>query len=146
MDLREIYQEAILQHSRKPHNKGGLDNSTADAEGHNAMCGDRVHVWVREVNGRIADASFDGVGCAICVASASMMTDKIKGAAVEDVATTAEDFVALTTGKVPADEAAAERLGKLIVFSGVAQFPMRVKCATLAWRALQHALGHIKKS
>lgn len=142
MESRDLYQEMILDHSRSPRNKGSMDVATAHAEGYNAMCGDSVHVWLRLEDSRIIDVTFDGVGCAICLASASMMTMTIKGESVEDVHETVHSFIQLLTSE-STDGLVDKRLGKLMAFSGVAQFPARVKCATLAWRALQKALAAV---
>ena len=134
-----LYQELILDHGRKPHNFRSLDPAGAaglhKATGHNPLCGDRVTVYVRLEDGIAKEASFTGAGCAISTASASMMTDAVKGKPLEEVRALFERFHGLVTGKGD-----GEALGKLAAFSGVSEFPMRVKCATLAWHTLLAAL------
>lgn len=140
MDLRELYQDEILKHSRHPKNSRAMPDATSQAEGYNALCGDRVHVYVKLADDLIADVSFEGSGCAICVASASFMTEKVRGLSKSATAQVASKFVHLAKGE-SSDEAVKHELGKLVAFEGVSRFPMRVKCATLAWRALERALG-----
>lgn len=135
-DLRDLYQETIIDHSKRPRNKGALEQATHSAEGYNPLCGDRVTVELKMENGRIAAANFQGVGCAISTASASLMTDAIKGKTAEEAEKTFEKFHHLLTEERPP----AADLGKLAVFSGVREYPMRVKCATLAWHTLRAAL------
>jgi nitrogen fixation protein NifU and related proteins len=137
-DLRDLYQEVILDHNKRPRNFGALAGANRSAEGHNPLCGDRVTVFL-EVDGagRIQGISFEGAGCAISTASASLMTDAIKGRSVEEARELFQGFhKLLTTG----EGAGAPELGKLAVFTGVREYPMRVKCATLAWHTLQAAL------
>jgi nitrogen fixation NifU-like protein len=136
-DLRDLYQEVILDHSRNPRHHHALGEPACHAEGHNPLCGDRVTIYARVENGTLADVSFEGGGCAISTASASLMADALKGVSVEEVATIHDQFHALLTGR----ESARDRLGKLSVFAGVAEFPIRVKCATLAWHTLRAALA-----
>jgi nitrogen fixation protein NifU and related proteins len=136
-DLRELYQEVILDHHRRPRNFGALDQPTGRAEGHNPLCGDRVTVYVRLAGDRIADVKFEGSGCAISKASASLMTDSVKGRSVDESAALFHAFQTLVTGGSPPPDA---ELGKLEVFAGVRDYPSRVKCATLAWHALQAAI------
>jgi len=138
-DLRELYQEVILDHNRQPRNFHRLEDSNRDAEGHNPLCGDQVHVYLKVgSDGIVQDVSFEGSGCAISTASASIMTESVKGKSVEEVQKLFHLFHSLVTGKpVSASE---EELGKLAVFHGVSEFPVRVKCATLAWHTLQAAL------
>ena len=136
----ELYQQVILDHNRTPRNWGDLEPHTHHAEGHNPLCGDRYVVAIRlAADGTIADIRFQGSGCAISKASASMMTDAVKGrprAAAEQLL---EQFRGLVTGDLdPARH--SHQLGKLKVFSGIRQFPARVKCATLPWHTLQSAL------
>jgi nitrogen fixation NifU-like protein len=136
----ELYQQVILDHNRTPRNWGALEQHTHHAEGHNPLCGDRYVVAVKlAADGTIADIRFQGSGCAISKASASMMTDAVKGrprAAAEQLL---EQFRGLVTGDLdPARH--SHQLGKLKVFSGIRQFPARVKCATLPWHTLQSAL------
>ena len=136
-ELRELYQEVILDHNRRPRNFGPLPAANRQAEGYNPLCGDKVKVFLDVEDGRIADLSFQGAGCAISTASASLMTEALKGRTVEAARELFQDFHHLvTTG---AGEGAPD-LGKLAVFGGVREFPMRVKCATLAWHTLLAAL------
>ena len=136
-DLRDLYQEVILDHTRRPRNFGTLANANREAKGHNPLCGDQVSVYLQMEGDRIADIAFQGSGCAISTASASLMTEALKGRSVEEVQEIFKGFHDLvTTG---AGEGSPE-LGKLAVFSGVREFPMRVKCATLAWHTLLAAL------
>jgi nitrogen fixation protein NifU and related proteins len=138
-DLRELYQETILDHSRRPRNFRLIDDADRKAEGLNPLCGDRVTIFVRLEDGAMKDVSFQGSGCAISTASASMMTEKVKGKTAEEALSLFEGFHDLVTGKSDAAGNGSE-LGKLQVFSGVSEFPIRVKCATLAWHALKAAL------
>ena len=137
-DLRELYQEVILDHGQRPRNFHALEGASGDAEGYNPLCGDRVHVWVREEGGTITDVGFTGDGCAISKASASLMTQAVKGRSTGDTDRLFEGFHALITGRPGADAAS---LGKLAAFAGVAEFPVRVKCASLAWHTLKAALA-----
>lgn len=135
-DLNDLYQETIIDHSKRPRNKGALEHATHRAEGYNPLCGDRVTIELNIEDGRIADASFQGSGCAISTASASLMTEALRSKTPEEAEQTFEKFHAmLTEDKFPAAD-----LDKLAVFSGVRQYPMRVKCATLAWHTLRAAL------
>jgi nitrogen fixation NifU-like protein len=137
--LRELYQELILDHNKRPRNRRVMADATADADGFNPLCGDKVHVFVRLEGDRIADVSFDGIGCAISTASASLMTTTLKGKTLAEAREIFERFHAMVTGEpdTPVDE---EALGKLAVFQGVCEFPVRVKCATLAWHTLRAAI------
>lgn len=135
-DLNDLYQEVILDHSKRPRNRVALERPTHSAEGYNPLCGDRVTVQLKMENGRVIAVGFQGVGCAISTASASLMTDAIKGKTAEEAQNTFEKFHSLVTE----DQPAAADLGKLAVFSGVREYPMRVKCATLAWHTLRAAL------
>lgn len=135
-DLRELYQEVILDHNRNPRNFRVLENAN-HAEGYNPLCGDRVNVYLRVEGERIADIAFQGSGCAISTASASLMTENLKGKTLREARELFRGFHDLvTTG----DHAGEVELGKLAVFSGVKEYPIRVKCATLAWHAMQAAL------
>jgi nitrogen fixation NifU-like protein len=136
--LRELYQEVILDHGQHPRNFHALEGATGDAEGYNPLCGDKVHVWVAEEDGTIRDIGFTGDGCAISKASASLMTQAVKGRTKPDVERLYEGFHALITGRSGDDDGTA--LGKLAAFAGVAEFPVRVKCASLAWHTLRAAL------
>ena len=136
-ELRDLYQEVILDHNRRPRNFGPLPEANRQAEGYNPLCGDKVTVFLDVEDGRIAGVSFQGSGCAISTASASLMTEALAGRTVAEARELFQDFHDLvTTG---AGEGSPE-LGKLAVFGGVREFPMRVKCATLAWHTLLAAL------
>ncbi len=137
-DVRELYQELILDHGQKPRNFHAIAGATGDAEGFNPLCGDRIHVYVTKDGATIQDVAFTGDGCAISRASASLMTQAIKGRTTAEADRLHEGFHALVTGRPGADPGA---LGKLAVFAGVAQFPVRVKCASLAWHTLRAALA-----
>ena len=136
MDLRDLYQEVILDHNKRPRNYGPIENAS-EAAGHNPMCGDRVRVYVRMEDGRVAEAHFVGNGCAISKASASMMTEAVTGRTPVEVREMFATFQEMVTGKAEADD---EKVGKLVVLSGVKEYPSRVKCAMLAWHALQAAI------
>lgn len=137
-DLRDLYQEVILDHNKRPRNFGALTRANRSAEGHNPLCGDRITVFLDvDGAGRIQGIAFEGAGCAISTASASLMTEAVKGRSVEEAREMFQGFhKLLTTG----EGAGAPELGKLAVFTGVREYPMRVKCATLAWHTLQAAL------
>jgi nitrogen fixation protein NifU and related proteins len=136
-DLRELYQEVILDHTKKPRNFGRLETANRRAKGHNPLCGDKLDVYLCLKDGTIDDVKFEGAGCAISTASASMMTEAVKGRTRGEALALFEGFHRLLTAE-PAD--GDEDLGKLAVFSGVREFPVRVKCATLAWHTLKSAL------
>jgi nitrogen fixation NifU-like protein len=137
-DLRDLYQEVILDHSKRPRNFRDLPDASNKAKGHNPLCGDKLDIFVKVEDGVITDVSFQGAGCAISTASASMMTESLKGKTEEEVNDLFEHFHNVVTGKQREGE--AEKLGKLAVFAGVQEFPVRVKCATLAWHTLHAAL------
>jgi nitrogen fixation NifU-like protein len=137
-DLRELYQEVILDHHKKPRNFRTLEGAR-HVEGYNPLCGDKVTVYVKLDGDVVRDVSFQGSGCAISTASASMMTESLKGKTRAEAEALFQSFHALLTGKTPADDGSAN-LGKLQVFSGVREFPLRVKCATLAWHTFHAAL------
>ena len=139
-DLRDLYQEVILDHSKSPRNFHALAAATSRAEGYNPLCGDHLTLFLQVDNDVIVDAGFTGAGCAISSASASMMTAALKGRTRQQAEELFDRFHLLVTG--PPDEVAAidPALGKLTVFSGVREFPMRVKCASLAWHAMKSAL------
>lgn len=141
MDLRELYQETILDHSRRPRNQRELPGA-ATAEGYNPLCGDQARVYVALEGDRISDVAFTGKGCSISTASASMMTETVKGKTRAEAESLFDRFHALITA--PPDRArqasAPPDLGKLAVFSGVSEFPVRVKCASLPWHTLKAAL------
>ena len=142
--LRELYQELILDHNKKPRNRRTMPDATADADGFNPLCGDKIHVFVKLEGDRIADVSFDGVGCAISTASASLMTTALKGKTLAEARALFERFHGMVTGE-PGAPVDGEALGKLAVFQGVCEFPVRVKCATLAWHTLKAALDQSDK-
>jgi nitrogen fixation protein NifU and related proteins len=138
-ELRDLYQEVILDHNKRPRNFRNMDDATRHAEGHNPLCGDRVTIFVRLTGDRIEDVSFQGSGCAISKASASLMTDRVKGSTLPEVDSLFEQFQSMVTAP-PDSDVDVDGLGKLAVFSGVREFPSRVKCASLAWHALRAAL------
>jgi len=138
-EMRELYQEVIIDHHKRPRNFGKLEGANRHSEGYNPLCGDRVTVYLRVEADIIQDVSFDGSGCAICTASASVMTEVLKGKTLADVESLFGKFHDLVTGP-PDEPAVTEGLGKLAVFHGVREFPVRVKCATLPWHTLQAAL------
>jgi nitrogen fixation NifU-like protein len=140
-DLRELYQEVILDHGRHPRHFGRLTSANREAEGRNPLCGDELHLYLKvDEDDRIADVRFEGRGCAISVASASMMTELVKGKPVTAARALMEAFVRLARGEAPNGAAIADDdLERLKIMSGVSQFPMRVKCATLAWHTLASA-------
>jgi nitrogen fixation NifU-like protein len=135
-DLEDLYQEVILDHNKRPRNFRAIENGRK-AEGYNPLCGDRITVYLRLDNGVIADASFQGAGCAISKASASLMTDSVKGKTLAEAEALFERFHRMITS---APEEPADDLGKLTVLSGVRRFPVRVKCASLAWHTLRAAV------
>ena len=136
-DMRELYQEIILDHNKTPRNCYVMDCATRSADGHNPLCGDVVKVYLRIEDGVIEEISFQGDGCAICTASTSIMTESVKGKKVEEARELFEEFHEMLTGV--AEELGLE-LGKLRVFEGVREYPVRVKCATLAWHTLNAAM------
>jgi nitrogen fixation protein NifU and related proteins len=135
-DLQDLYQEVILDHNRRPRNFRAMDDANRHAEGFNPLCGDRLSLYLSVKDGVISDASFQGSGCAISKASASMMTDSVKGKTLEEARLMFEQFHDLVTGQ----DVDAGPLGKLAVFEGVRQYPARVKCASLAWHTLKSAV------
>lgn len=139
-DVRELYQEMIVDHGKRPRNFRELSDASAEADGYNPLCGDRVHVFLRVDGDRIADITFQGSGCAISTASASLMTESLRGRTRSEVMELIRNFHNFVTAPEEADfdEAA---LGKLRVLAGVRDYPTRVKCAVLAWHALRAALS-----
>ena len=137
-DLSDLYQEVILDHSKTPRNFRAQEAPTRVQQGHNPLCGDRLTLYLKLDGDTVADVSFEGSGCAISKASASMMTQAIKGRTVAEAKELFSKFHKMVTGApgAPVDDA----LGKLSVFSGVCEFPVRVKCASLSWHTLQGAL------
>jgi len=139
-DLRELYQEVILDHHKSPRNCRRPDDANKHADGFNPLCGDKVSVFVRLEDGVVRDIAFQGSGCAISTASASMMTETLMGKSEAEAARIFERFHDLVMGKTSGGGDHAE-LGKLAVFAGVRDYPMRVKCATLAWHTMRAALA-----
>ncbi len=133
-EIEELYQEVILDHCRKPRNFGPMPEATHHAEGHNPLCGDQVSVHLVVCDGRVKNACFEGCGCAISTASASIMTELVRGKSAEEIRALASQFREVLM------ERKEHELGELEVLCGVKEFPMRVKCATLAWHAVSAAL------
>jgi nitrogen fixation NifU-like protein len=136
--LDELYQEILLDHYKRPRNFGPLADADGEADGHNPLCGDRVHVRVKLDGDRLSEVRFEGSGCAISTASASMMTDAVRGKSRAEATALFDRFHDLVTGAGAGDD--EESLGELAALAGVREFPMRVKCATLAWHTLRAAL------
>jgi nitrogen fixation NifU-like protein len=139
MDPAALYEEIILDHNRSPRNWGELPDATCHVQGHNPLCGDQLTLWLRLDGDTIADAHFTGEGCAISRASASMMTQAVKGKSRAEAEAMFEAFHDLVTGRTNSIDAPPS-LGRLRAFAGVARYPTRVKCASLAWHALRSAL------
>ena len=137
-DPKALYQEVILDHNRKPRNFGPLEPASHRAEGHNPLCGDHLSVALGIEGGAIARIAFEGESCAICKASASMMTVAVKGKVLPQAQALIQEFLAMTTGRLDVD--AAHPIGRLAVFAGVRNLPTRVKCAILPWHTLQAAI------
>ena len=148
MNLKELYQEIILDHGKNPRNLGKFDNFNKDAKGHNPLCGDKVHIFLKlDENKKVNDISFEGEGCAISMASASIMTDLMKGKSEKEAKEIIEKFLDMIKEK---DDVNSELLKedekiKLMSLGGVKNYPMRVKCATLSWHALSSALEDFQK-
>lgn len=138
--LRELYQEVIFDHNRNPRNYRPLPAASHHADGHNPLCGDQLTVYLQVEDGIVREASFVGHGCAISTASASLMTEAIKGKPVAEVEALFRAFHTMLTDANAAENEAQPELGKLAVFAGVREFPARVKCATLAWHTLHNAI------
>lgn len=135
LDRRELYQQLILDHNRHPKNFRVIDEATGESEGYNPLCGDRYRVYVNLMDGRIEDIAFQGAGCAISKASASLMTDLLQGKTLDEADEMFTEFRQLVTGEVdPTDE-----LSELGAFAGIRDYPSRIKCATLAWQTLKAA-------
>ena len=137
-DTKALYQEVILDHHRKPRNFGPLEQASHRAEGHNPLCGDHLSVALGIEGQTIARIAFEGESCAICKASASMMTVAVKGKALPQAQALIQDFLAMATGKLDLD--GPHQIGRLAVFAGVRNLPTRVKCAILPWHTLQAAI------
>jgi len=140
-ELRELYQEVILDHGRSPRNLGRPEGANREAHGDNPLCGDRIDVFLTVTDGVVTDVGFEGRGCAISTASASMMTEMLRGRTVDEVRALFDSFHAMVAGDDGATDTAGVDLDKLMVLSGVRQYPMRVKCATLAWHTMKAALS-----
>lgn len=140
MSASDLYQEVILDHNRSPRNFRAMPDADHRVEGYNPLCGDKVTLFLKLDGGRVADLSFEGQGCAVSRAAASLMTGAVKGRTAAEAEALADRFTALVTGRLPTGAAEREPLGKLAVFEGVAKFPLRVKCATLSWHALRAGL------
>ena len=138
-DLRDLYQEVVLDHGRKPRNQRAMPEATAESVGYNPLCGDKLHLYVQLQDGKVNDVSFEGSGCAISTASASLLTQVLRGKTQAEARTMLKGFLAMLTEEENAPEATS--LGKLAVFEGVKDFPVRVKCATLPWRTLEAAFS-----
>jgi len=138
MDLRDLYQEVILDHNRHPRNFRALEDADRRAEGHNPLCGDRLSLYLKMEGDVIRQVTFQGSGCAISKASASLMTDLVRGKTVAEVRRLFDEFHRMVTDQSAAPDLG--RLGKLAVFSGVRDYPVRVKCASLAWHTLRAAV------
>ena len=138
-ELRELYQSVILDHNKRPRNFGAAEGANRSADGFNPLCGDKITVTLVLEDDVVKEVAFDGAGCAISTASASLMTESIKGKTVDEALRLFAGFHELVTGD-PKIEVDASGLGKLAVFSGVREFPVRVKCATLAWHTMKSAL------
>jgi nitrogen fixation NifU-like protein len=135
--VQDLYQEVILDHSKRPRNCHRMDDANRKAEGYNPLCGDKLKLFLKMDGDKVVDASFEGSGCAISTASASLMTESLKGKTREEALALLDKFHELLTTDTPA----REDLGKLVVFCGVRDYPARVKCATLAWHTLKSALN-----
>jgi nitrogen fixation NifU-like protein len=144
-ELRELYQQVILDHNKSPRNFRKLDNANHHAEGYNPLCGDRIDVYVKLEDDKIVDISFQGSGCAISKASASLMSTMVKGKTIAEAENLFNKFHHLITGKMN-EEIDTGDVGKLAVFAGVREFPSRVKCASLAWHTLNSALKEENKT
>jgi nitrogen fixation protein NifU and related proteins len=138
-ELRELYQQVILDHNKSPRNFRKMEGSNHDAEGYNPLCGDKIHIYLLLEDGKIKDISFQGSGCAISKASASLMSTILKGKSIEEAEQFFDRFHDLITGRLGEDPL-IEDLGKMAVFAGVKEFPARVKCASLAWHTMLSAL------
>ncbi len=144
-ELRELYQEVILDHNKNPRNFKKLELHSHHAHGHNPLCGDKLELFLEVADGIIKDIAFVGSGCAISTSSASLMTQFLKGKSLEETRQHFEHFHDLVTGK-EMDEEALDALGKLAVFAGVREFPARVKCASLSWHTLINALDSVEEA
>ena len=147
MNLKELYQEIILEHGKNPRNLRKTDNFNKDAKGHNPLCGDNVHIYLKlNENKKVEDISFEGEGCAISMASASIMTDLLRGKEENDVKEIVNDFLEMIKEKdeINTNLLKDDEKTKLMCLSGVKQYPMRVKCATLSWHTLTSAIDNFQ--
>jgi len=147
-ELNELYQQLILEHNKSPRNFKKVEHFTHDADGYNPLCGDHYHVWLKLDGDIISDIGFQGSGCAISKSSASMMTSALKGASISDAKNLFEKFHSVILTKIgdAIPEEKIEELGSLGALAGVREFPARIKCASLAWHALNAALTQTEKS
>lgn len=143
-ELSELYQAVILDHNKKPRNFHKLENANRTAEGFNPLCGDQLHLYLHVEDDQVKDISFEGSGCAIWKASASMMTQAVKGKSKQEAEQLFDEFHRMVTGKLD-EERDPNDLGRLKIFAGVRDFPVRVKCATLSWHTLHAALNNQDK-
>jgi len=139
-DLKDLYQEVIIDHNRSPRNFGQLEDATQIAEGYNPLCGDKLNLYLKTEDDVITDVSFDGSGCAISVASASLMTDSLKGKTTKEAEQLFQNFHDLIMEEEKPEQGQMQSLGKLMALAGVKEYPARVKCATLCWHTLHSAL------
>jgi nitrogen fixation NifU-like protein len=140
-DLTDLYQSVILDHNRRPRNRGRPERADAQADGKNPLCGDQLTVWIALDGDVVADVRFEGAGCAISQASASLMTQAVKGKTRADADALFEQVHAMLTGRTPPPADARGPLGALAALAGVSRFPIRVKCASLAWHTFRAALA-----
>jgi len=140
-ELSELYQQVILDHNKKPRNFRKLDNANHTAEGYNPLCGDQLTIYLDLENGQVKEVGFEGSGCAISKASASMMTQAVKGKSKEQAENLFKQFHSMVTGELD-EEVDENSLGHLKIFAGVREFPVRVKCATLPWHTMHAALNN----
>ena len=148
MNLKELYQEIILDHGKNPRNLRKTENFNKDAKGHNPLCGDKVHIFLKlNDNKKLEDISFEGQGCAISMASASIMTDLLKGKEEKEVKEIVNDFLGMIkeNPELRSKNLKEDEKTKLMCLSGIKQYPMRVKCATLSWHTLASAIDNIQK-
>ena len=143
-ELSELYQAVILDHNKKPRNFHKLENANRSAEGYNPLCGDQLKVYLHVEDDQVKEVSFEGSGCAISKASASMMTQAVKGKTKAEAETLFNEFHRMATGELD-EESEVNHLGKLTIFAGVREFPARVKCATLSWHTMHAALNEQQK-
>ena len=148
MNLKELYQEIILDHGKNPRNLRKTENFNKDAKGHNPLCGDKVHIYLKlNENKKVEDISFEGSGCAISMASASIMTDLVKGKEEHEVKEIIEDFLGMIkeNPELKSSNLKEDEKTKLMCLSGVKKYPMRVKCATLSWHTLISAIDNTQE-